>query len=277
MCKAGRPCFIVIDMKFTEKFNSIKEKNSILCVGLDPDPLLMPPSLLGEKQSIFNFCQEIIDATSDLVCGYKLNTAFFEASSGFDTMAEVKEYIGNALITIADAKRGDIGNTARMYAKAFFDNMGFDAITLSPYMGYDAIEPFASYKDKMSFILCLTSNPSSKDFEELFVQENVGTDLSVQPLWKSVARKVNEWNENDNLGLVVGATKPDALQTIREITNIPLLVPGIGKQGGDIRDVIEYGGVIIPTISRSIIYASKGKDFAEAARKKTVEFISMLP
>jgi len=260
-------------MTFIEKFNSIKKKNSILCVGLDPEPSLIPPSILGEKNPILKFCRELVDATTDLVCGYKLNTAFFEASSGFDTMAEVKEYIGDALITIADAKRGDIGNTARMYAKAFFDNMGFDAITLSPYMGYDAIGPFASYKDKMSFILCFTSNPGSKDFEELLVQENTATDLSVQPLWKSVARKVNEWNENDNLGLVVGATKPDALQTIREITNISLLVPGIGKQGGDIRDVIGYGGIVIPTVSRSIIYASRDKDFAEAARKKTEEFM----
>ncbi|PIP11702.1 MAG: orotidine-5'-phosphate decarboxylase [bacterium (Candidatus Stahlbacteria) CG08_land_8_20_14_0_20_40_26] len=264
-------------MKFTEKFYGIKEKNSILCIGLDPDPSLIPPSVLAEKNPILKFCRELVDATSDLVCGYKLNTAFFEASSGFDTMAEVREYINDALITIADAKRGDIGNTARMYAKAFFDNIGFDAITLSPYMGYDAIEPFASYKDKMSFILCLTSNPGSKDFEELLVQENTDTDLSVQPLWKSVARKVNEWNKNDNLGLVVGATKPDALQTIREITNIPLLVPGIGKQGGDIRNIIGYGGIVIPTVSRSIIYASRDKDFAEAARKKTEEFVSMLP
>ncbi|OYD17132.1 orotidine-5'-phosphate decarboxylase [candidate division WOR-3 bacterium JGI_Cruoil_03_44_89] len=264
-------------MKFIEKFNSIRSKNSALCIGLDPDPALFPPSILTEKNPALKFCREIIDATSDLVCGYKPNSAFFEAFSGQETMKELREYIGDELITIADAKRGDIGNTARMYAGAFFENMGFDAITLNPYMGYDAIEPFASYEDKMSFILCLTSNPSSKDFEELpLARENAGTHSSAQSLWELVAEKTNEWNENDNLGLVVGATKPGTFRRIREITGIPLLVPGIGKQGGKITDVVGYSGAIIPTVSRSIIYASRDKDFAEAARKKAEEFVKEL-
>ncbi len=263
-------------MKFIEKFNSISGKNSILCVGLDPDPSLIPPFILGEKHPILKFCREVVDATSDLVCGYKFNSAFFEASCGQHVMKELREYVGDELITIADVKRGDIGNTARMYAKAFFENMGFDAVTLNPYMGYDTIEPFASYKDKMSFILCLTSNPSSQDFEEqLLAQENVGMDLSMQPLWELVARKVNEWNKSNNLGLVVGATKPDAFKRIREITDIPILAPGIGKQGGEPKDILGYGG-IIAAVSRSIIFASNDLDFAEAARKKTEEFVKML-
>jgi orotidine-5'-phosphate decarboxylase len=263
-------------MTFIEKFNSIKKKNSILCVGLDPDTSLIPPFILNEKNPILKFCRELIEATSDLVCGYKLNAAFFEASSGLHTMGKVRKCIGDTLITIADAKRGDIGNTTRMYAKTFFGNMGFDAITLNPYMGYDTLEPFVSYKDKMTFILCLTSNPSSKDFEELPVMQGGSGENVVQPLWELVARKVNEWNKYSNLGLVVGATKPEALRRIREISNIPLLVPGIGNQGGDIRDVVGYGGVVIPTASRSIIYASRDKDFAEAARKKAEEFVSIL-
>ncbi len=263
-------------MKFIEKFNSISGNNSILCVGLDPDPSLIPPSILGEKHPILKFCREVIDATSDLVCGYKFNSAFFEVSCGQHVMKELREYVGDELITIADVKRGDIGNTARMYAKAFFENMGFDAVTLNPYMGYNTIEPFASYKDKMSFILCLTSNPSSQDFEELsLTRRNVDTDLPVQPLWELVARKVNEWNKGNNLGLVVGATKPDAFKRIREITDIPILAPGIGKQGGEPKDILGYGG-IIAAVSRSIIYASNDVDFAEAARKKTEEFVKML-
>lgn len=259
-------------MKFIEKFNIIKDKNSSLCIGLDPDPELIPSSILGEKDLIFLFCREIIDATSDLVCGYKLNSAFFEASCGQETMGRLREYIGNRLITIIDVKRGDIGNTARKYAETFFDNMGSDAITLSPYIGFDTIEPFMAYKDKMSFILCLTSNPSSADFEKLSVIEEGG----IIPLWEVVAKKVEGWNRDDNLGLVVGATEPDAFQRIRQITDIPLLVPGIGKQGGNIGDIVGYSGVIIPTISRSIIYASGDSDFADAARKKTEEFIRAL-
>lgn len=259
-------------MKFIDKFNTVKNRNSSLCIGLDPDPKLIPPSILGEKDPIFLFCKEIIDATSDLVSGYKLNSAFFEAFCGTETMKRLRGYIGDDLITIADVKRGDIGNTARMYAKAFFDNMGFDAVTISPYMGFDTIEPFALYKDKFSFILCLTSNPSSSDFERLSVIEG----RKNKPLWEVVAEKVEGWNRDNNLGLVVGATEAKAFQRIREITDVPLLVPGIGKQGGDIRDIVGYSGVIIPTISRSIIYASGDSNFADRARKKTEEFISLM-
>ncbi len=259
-------------MKFTEKFFGVKKTNSPLCIGLDPDPAFFPASVLREKNPILKFCLEIIDATSDLVCGYKLNSAFFEASWGQHFMAEIRGNIRDELITIADVKRGDIGNTARKYAEAFFDNMGFDAVTLSPYMGYDTVEPFASYKEKMSFLVCLSSNPSSRDFEEL----SLGSGGKVEKLWEVVARRADGWNKESNIGLVVGATKPEAFKRIRDITEMPLLVPGIGKQGGNIRVVIGYGGVVIPTISRSIIYASQDKNFAQAARNKAIEFIEMM-
>lgn len=259
-------------MKFIEKFHNIKDRNSILCIGLDPDPSLIPPVILKEKNPVLRFCKEIIDATSDLVCGFKFNSAFFEASCGQNVMEQLRRHIKNELITIADVKRADIGNTARKYAEAFFDKMGFDAVTLSPYMGYDTVESFISYKDRFIFLICLTSNPSSRDFEELTVEFDGGRAI----LWEVVARKAETWNTDENLGLVVGATKPDAFKRIREITKMPLLVPGIGKQGGDIKIVVEYGGIVIPAISRSIIYASSNIDFAEAARKKTEEFIGML-
>jgi len=263
-------------MNFIEKLLNITRKNkSLVCVGLDPKPELMP-----DKLGILEFNQAIIDATSDLVCAYKLNFAFYEVfgAEGFDILKRTVDYIPDGIPTIADAKRGDIGNTAKAYARAIFSNLNFDAATVNPYLGFDAVEPFIQYRDHGVFILCRTSNPSSSDFQSLLY----GTGERSYPLFELVATKASQWNRYDNIGLVVGATYPQELKLIREShPDMPILIPGIGAQGGDLEKSIRYGvdtngEKAIINSSRQIIYASRGRNFAQAARRAATELCGQI-
>ncbi len=250
-------------MKFIDKLLVASRKNnSLLCVGLDPDPELIP------GVDLLEFNRAIIDATSDLVCAYKPNLAFYEALGidGLKLLVKTLEHIPKHIPVIADGKRGDIGNTARAYARALFSTFGFDAATVNPYLGTDCIEPFASYKDKGVFILCRTSNPGALDFQNLRGPEGV-------PLYKLVARKALEWNANGNIGLVMGATYPEELMSVRKLCpDMPLLIPGIGPQGGDLTAAVRYGidkngEKAIIVAARQVLYATPGGEFATAARK----------
>ena len=253
-------------MNFDEKLNNATDKNnSLLCIGLDPDPELMP-----SKVGVFKFNKDIIDATSELVCAYKLNLAFYEAlDDGIDVLKRTIKYIPGDIPVIGDAKRGDIGNTGRAYAKAIFTTLGFDATTVNPYLGFDSVEPFIEYWDRGVFILCRTSNPSAVDFQNLHFE----TERTRLSLFEIVAIRAEQWNTHGNIGLVVGATYPEELKLIRQNhPDMPLLIPGIGAQGGDLASSVRYGvnalgRKAILTSSRQIIYASKEKDFAEAARR----------
>jgi len=248
-------------MKFSDKLLNISRKNnSLLCIGLDPDPELMP------GVEILEFNKAIIEATSDLVCAYKPNLAFYEAlgSAGLAIMEETMKHIPGDVPVIADAKRGDVGNTAKAYARALFSVFGFDAATVNPYLGSDSIEPFTGYRDKCVFILCRTSNRGARDFQDL--------QTNGLPLYEAVAHKAREWNIHDNIGLVVGATYPEELKRVRSICpEMCLLIPGIGTQGGDLASAVNYGvdarvERAIFNVSRQILYASKEEDFARAAR-----------
>jgi len=258
-------------MNFIEKLVNAAQKNrSLLCIGLDPDPERMP-----EGTGIFEFNKAVIDATADLVCAYKPNLAFYEAlgEEGISALKVTIKYIPGHIPVIADAKRNDIGNTAKAYARAIFDYFGFDASTVNPYLGFDSIEPFIQYTDKGVFILCRTSNAGALDFQSLSCQEESGH----RPLFEIVADKASQWNTCGNIGLVVGATYPEELRLIRENhPDMPLLIPGIGAQGGDLASTVRYGvdrngERAIINSSRQIIYASRGKDFAPAARRAAIE------
>ncbi|MDY7019644.1 MAG: orotidine-5'-phosphate decarboxylase [Chloroflexota bacterium] len=254
-------------MDFIAKLLAVSRKNeSLLCIGLDPDPELIP------RVTALEFNRAIVDATCDLVCAYKPNLAFYEALGieGLTTLEGTIKYIPPDIPVIGDAKRGDIGNTARAYAKALFDTFGFDAATVNPYLGFDSIEPFISYKDKGVFVLCRTSNPGALDFQDLRSTDSLS-------IYEIVARKAQEWNVHGNIGLVVGATYPEELKKIRSICpEMPLLIPGIGAQGGDLASAVNYGTdtqgeKAIISVSRQILYASREKDFAQAARSVAEE------
>jgi len=240
---------------------SAERNNSLLCIGLDPDPEKLPAGV-----TVAQFNRAIINATSDLVCAYKPNLAFYEANGleGLRALEDTIAAVPPGIPIIGDAKRGDIGNTARHYARALFDSFGFDAATLSPYLGFDSIEPFIAYANKETFLLCRTSNPSAKDFQDLMIQG--------QPLYEHVAFKALEWNVHGNIGLVVGATYPQELARIRQLCPaMCLLIPGVGTQGGDVEAVVRYGidtsGMnAVINVSRAVLYASTASDFAEAAR-----------
>jgi len=256
------------EVKFLEKLLDASHKNkSLLCIGLDPDPKRMPQDL-----GIFEFNRAIIKATSDLVCAYKLNLAFYEAlnAQGFKALKDTIKYIPGGIPVIGDAKRGDIGNTARAYAIAIFTNLKCDATTVNPYLGFDSIEPFLEYKDRGVFILCRTSNEGARDFQSLRCE---APELGQRQLFELVAQKAGKWNTYGNVGLVVGATCPEELRLIREShPDMPILIPGIGAQGGDLALAVRYGvdahgEKAIINSSRQVIYASRGKDFAEAARR----------
>lgn len=250
-----------------ELINEIRTKKSFLCVGLDPDIEKIPQFLLEEDDPIFEFCRQIIDETAPYCIAYKPNTAFFEAYglSGITSMERTIKYIKQNYpkhFLIADAKRGDIGNTSAMYAKAFFNRLHADAITVAPYMGKDSVKPFLDFENKWTIVLALTSNEGSKDFQMMQVNGN--------ELYKEVIKTTSSWGTKENLMFVVGATKADMLDNIRAI--IPdhfLLVPGVGAQGGSLADVCKHGltndiGLII-NLSRSIIYASSDENFAREA------------
>ena len=254
-------------MNRQQLIEQIKIKKSFLCIGLDADLSRIPEYLLELDDPIFEFNKQIIDATKDLCVAYKPNTAFYESLgvSGFISLQKTLDYIPKNIFTIADAKRGDIGNTSKMYAKAFFENMNFDSITVAPYMGKDSVTPFLYYKNKWVILLALTSNEGGKDFQ--FIESNN------KALYKHVIETSSKWSTSENMMYVVGATRAESLLEIRKI--IPehfLLVPGLGSQGGSLSEVSKYGinkdcGLLVNS-SRSIIYASKDKDFAYMARKR---------
>jgi orotidine-5'-phosphate decarboxylase len=247
----------------------IFQKKSFLCVGLDPEKGKIPQYLLSAADPILAFNKAIIDATRDLCVAYKPNLAFYEAlgPSGWKTFDDTLTYIGNQHFIIADAKRGDIGNTSRMYAEAFFTRRNCDAITVAPYMGEDSVTPFLGYPGKWAIVLALTSNRGSDDFQRHLL---AGTS---EPVWESVLHKTQKWGTTENIMFVVGATHPEAFLRVREI--VPqhfLLVPGVGAQGGDLAAICQYGlnkdcGLLVNS-ARSIIYASSGEDFAEKAREE---------
>lgn len=251
----------------------IHKKQSFLCIGLDVDLEKIPSFLLETDDPIFEFNKAIIDATHDLTVSYKPNIAFYEAHGvkGWISLQKTIAYLNKnypEIYTIADAKRGDIGNTATMYAKAFFEDLQFDSVTIAPYMGKDSVEPFLEFKNKHTILLALTSNEGAFDFQTQSVDG--------KELYKVVLEKSQQWKNSENLMYVVGATKADYFSEIRKIIpNNFLLVPGVGAQGGDLRAVCEHGmnkdvGLLINS-SRGIIYASNGEDFADQARLKAKE------
>lgn len=261
------------NMTTEQLVQEIHKKKSFLCIGLDVDINKIPAHLLTKDDPIFEFNKAIIDATHKLCVAYKPNIAFYEAHglNGWQALQKTINYLNNTypeLFTIADAKRGDIGNTSSMYAKAFFDDLGFDSVTVAPYMGKDSVEPFLGFKNKHAILLALTSNEGAFDFQ---TQTSNGTEL-----YKMVIETSKSWKHSENLMYVVGATKAAYFKEIRQL--IPdrfLLVPGVGAQGGNLQDVCKYGmnaqvGLLINS-SRSIIYASNKTDFASAAAQKAKE------
>lgn len=248
-------------MKFLDKLDQTTSKNnSLLCIGLDIDLNRVPQTVLNKEDPIYVFNREIIQATKELVCAYKPNIAFYERYGiyGISSLIKIIEFIqGTGIPVILDAKRGDIGHSSAAYAESVFRVYKADAVTVNPYLGHDSVEPFLEYQDKGIFVLCLTSNPGAKDFQrELFLD---------------VAYEVKKWNKYGNCGLVAGATKPEELKEIRNIAeDMPILIPGIGAQDGDLEASVKYGvnkqgNRAIINSSRSIIYASKEDNFAEAA------------
>jgi orotidine-5'-phosphate decarboxylase len=261
--------YLSTTMSFNEQLrNTIRQRNSLVCVGLDVVYEKIPEFIRKGPDPVFSFNKAIIDATHDLVCAYKPNLAFYEAlgSEGWDILKRTVSYIPTGILKIGDAKRGDIGSTAAQYAKALW-NLGFDAVTLNPYLGKNAIDPFIQNPKLGVFILCLTSNPSSAELQK----QKIGDRF----LYLKVAEMVTTWNSLGNCGLVVGATHGTELETIRETAaELPFLIPGIGAQGGDLETAVmtgtdETGEMAIINSSRSIIYASSERDFSEAARQST--------
>jgi len=265
-----------------ELFENIKRKSSFLCIGLDTDMTKIPPHLLSAADPIFEFNKQIIDATHDLCVSYKPNIAFYETEGvkGWISLEKTIDYINKNYpdqFTIADAKRGDIGNTSKMYAKAFLDKMNFDSITVAPYMGEDSVTPFLEYPNKWVILLALTSNKGAFDFQTLTIDS--------KKMYQHVLETSKKWGSSENMMYVVGATKAEMLSDIRTI--VPdsfLLVPGVGAQGGSLSEVAKYGmnkncGLLVNS-SRGIIYASSGVDFAEQARaeakKLQVEMTELL-
>ncbi|PPK95027.1 orotidine-5'-phosphate decarboxylase [Nonlabens xylanidelens] len=260
-------------MTLEKLYSQIQEKKSFLCVGLDVDLEKIPAQLLQEEDPIFAFSKAIIDATHDLCVAYKPNTAFFEAYGvkGWMALEKTINYLNENYpdhFTIADAKRGDIGNTSTRYAKAFYEDLNFDSVTIAPYMGKDSVEPFLAFEDKFAILLALTSNQGAFDFQTKTVDG--------KPLYQEVLKTASQYENSDRLMYVVGATKAEYLADIRKI--VPksfLLVPGVGAQGGSLEEVVKYGkndqiGLLVNS-SRGIIYASNGSDFAEAARAKALD------
>lgn len=252
-----------------------RTNKSLLCIGLDPDPVLMP------RTSVLEFNRAIVDATSDLVCAYKPNLAFYEALGieGLKALEKTVAYIPDAIPVIGDAKRGDIGSTAKAYARALFETIGFDAATVNPYLGYDSLEPFIEYVEKGVFIICRTSNVGSAHFQDLLLSEKSMKAQNVaKPLFEIVAQRSKEWNTHGNVGLVVGATYPEELRRVRQLCpDMPLLIPGVGAQGGDLASAVRYGvdtrgEKAVISSSRQIIYAyRKAEDFAVAARSAALK------
>lgn len=259
-------------MTTQELVKQIHKKKSFLCIGLDVDLNKIPKHLLEEEDPIFSFNKAIIDATHHLCVAYKPNTAFYEAYGikGWKALEKTINYLNEnhpEIFTIADAKRGDIGNTSTMYAQAFFEDLAFDSVTVAPYMGKDSVEPFLAFENKHTILLALTSNQGAFDFQTKTIEG--------KEVYKQVLETSKSWQNSENLMYVVGATKAEYLADIRAIIpNSFLLVPGVGAQGGNLQDVCKYGmtdtvGLLINS-SRGIIYASSDEDFAIAARNKAI-------
>ena len=253
-------------MNKQQLISQIKRKQSFLCVGLDTDVKKIPAYLLEIEDPVFEFNKQIIDATKDLCVAYKLNIAFYESigESGWHSLKKTLDYITNDIFTIADAKRGDIGNTSNMYARTFFENMNFDAVTVAPYMGEDSVRPFLEFENKWAIVLALTSNTGGLDFQKI-------ADKNGKQLFKQVLETSQSWGTSEDMMYVVGATRAEQLSEVRAIIpNHFLLVPGVGVQGGNLKDVAKYGmnsdcGLLVNS-SRGIIYAGNGSDFAAKAR-----------
>ncbi len=269
-------------MTFLEQLKHATERQrSVLCVGLDPEPAKFPVHLSGKPDAIYEFCARIVDATSDLVCAFKPQIAYFAAHRAEAQLEQLIAHIRRVAPTIPvilDSKRGDIGSTAEQYAIEAFERFGADAVTLSPFMGFDSIEPYVKRHGKGAFLLCRTSNPGGDD-----LQTRRLADIAGQPrLFEHLAYLAQgPWNLNGQLGLVVGATYPDEIARVREIApSLPLLIPGVGAQGGDAAATLKAGlrmqdeqisGPIIVNSSRAILYASQGEDFAQAARNAALQ------
>jgi len=253
-------------MNKSQLFQLIQKKSSYLCVGLDTDLDKIPKHLLKTEDPVFEFNKQIIDATKDYCVAYKPNVAFYEAlgAKGWESLQKTVDYIPEDIFTIADAKRGDIGNTSRLYAKAFFDNMNFDSVTVAPYMGEDSVTPFLEFDNKWVIVLGHTSNKGSNDFQ-LMAERGTG-----ETLYEKVIKKCQDWATPDQLMFVVGATQAEKMERIRQMAPENFfLVPGVGAQGGSLEDVSKYGltnfcGLLVNS-SRGIIYASQDKDFAKVA------------
>lgn len=257
-----------------ELFQQIQKKESFLCIGLDTDLQKIPKHLLDSEDPIFEFNKQIIDATHDLCVAYKPNIAFYESMGlkGWDSLQKTLNYIPKEIFTIADAKRGDIGNTSNMYAKTFFETYNFDSVTVAPYMGSDSVKPFLDFEGKWAIVLALTSNQGGLDFQMI-------KDYDGNMLYQKVLEKVQTYGQN--IMFVVGATRSESLKKVRDIApDNFLLVPGVGAQGGSLEDVAKYGmndhcGLLVNS-SRGIIYASSSEDFAIAARRKAFDLQSAM-
>jgi orotidine-5'-phosphate decarboxylase len=269
-------------MTFLEQLQGAERQNgSLLCVGLDPEPSKFPASLKGDASKIYDFCAQIVDATADLAISFKPQIAYFAAHRAEDQLEKLMEHMRrNAphVPVILDAKRGDIGSTAEQYAKEAFERYGADAVTLSPFMGFDSVQPYLQYHGKGAFLLCRTSNPGGDDLQNQRLASVEGQPL----LYEHVAKLAQgPWNLNGQLGLVVGATYPTEIERVRSLApTLPLLIPGVGAQGGDAVATIKAGyrqsngattGAVIVNSSRAILYASSGDDFAQAARKEAMQ------
>lgn len=258
-------------MKSIHKILTNNKSGKFVCVGLDSDINKIPKFLQKDKDAVFKFNSAIVEATKDYAAAYKINFAFYEqnGSKGFSELERTIELIPANALSIADAKRGDIGNTSEMYARSVYEHFRFDAVTLNPYMGKDSLQPFLDYQDKLNFILVLTSNPGADDFEKLLLKNG-------KYFYQQILEKINEWNNNKNCGIVFGATKIEELKTnINSFGSLSVLLPGVGAQGGSMSDVKKVFSTnnrdnYIVNVSRSIIYKSNQEDFAEAARNEII-------
>ena len=268
-------------MTFLEQLQGAERQNgSLLCVGLDPEPSKFPAGMKGDASKIHDFCAQIVDATADLAISFKPQIAYFAADRAEDQLEKLMEHMRrNAphVPVILDAKRGDIGSTAEQYAKEAFERYGADAVTLSPFMGFDSVQPYLKYHGKGAFLLCRTSNPGGDDLQNQRLASVEGQPLMYEHIAKLAQ---GPWNLNGQLGLVVGATYPAEIERVRSLApTLPLLIPGVGAQGGDAVATIKAGyrqskgattGAVIVNSSRAILYASSGDDFAQAARKEAM-------
>jgi orotidine-5'-phosphate decarboxylase len=269
-------------MTFLEQLRGAQQRNgSILCVGLDPEPARFPAALKGDASRIYDFCARIVDATADLAIAFKPQIAYFAAHRAEDQLERLMAHMRNNaphVPVILDAKRGDIGSTAEQYAKEAFERYGADAVTLSPFMGFDSVQPYLKYPGKGAFLLCRTSNPGGDDLQNQRLASVEGQPL----LYEHIARLAQgPWNTNGQLGLVVGATYPAEIERVRELApTLPLLIPGVGAQGGDALATVKAGwradAPIVVNSSRAILYASSGEDFADAARREATRTRDLL-